>query len=310
MKCSIENILSGQLCHQEPVRRAIRKKEPFPVVRASDSSKRITDQAWVQTGLLAEEIRLIKNPHIGAVSASFESSRESSLSITENDGGRTWLTSFWKYQFNRLTFIWFLKQKLGVVNPEALFNQLWISYKQVADSGISNHWLRNWWRSKVQEIEIAKFEKLEHEYAIVAYFQPQMSALQRLWVDVKKVSLAFKNMVWSTAIQHGTSNSYITSAVSKRRNKLPNWNAALEKEIIDEVYSMRSAFFTNQLPLVEERLVSLQTWGNPFKTEKQRIQEIKRLLRKKKIIEAITKSRYPKEKQLITLQLENKTQSV
>jgi hypothetical protein len=88
--------------------------------------------------------------------------------------------------------------------------------------------------------EIAKrdpngFAAAQHKYIEKTHFEPQVSKLQKLGLNIRKLSPILQDVIWSTAVQHGPANDIIAQAVKATKNK------ADPVEFIKNVYNLRWA---------------------------------------------------------------------
>jgi hypothetical protein len=108
-----------------------------------------------------------------------------------------------------------------------------------------------------------KFAQLQHDYIQSSHFSPALSKVEKsTGVDVKKLSSAVQDVLWSTAVQHGSGGA---AKVFKNAGVTPGMS---DKEIIIRVYAERAKdngkkYFASSSDSIRKGVV------NRFKTELQ-----------------------------------------
>jgi len=77
------------------------------------------------------------------------------------------------------------------------------------------------------------FANAQHEYIKQTHYDPQVQKLSKAGFDVSRYSSVLKDVIWSTAVQHGPATSVILNAL-KRVGK-----SASESELIKAIYNER-----------------------------------------------------------------------
>lgn len=110
------------------------------------------------------------------------------------------------------------------------------------------------WKSLAQSQPDA-FNKVQHDFIQASHYQPAANKIkQTLGFDVSKYSLAIQNVLWSTAVQHGTGGAL---SVFKAAGIKPGMS---ESEIIRRVYAERGAnngkkYFSKSSPEIRASVV-------------------------------------------------------
>ncbi len=107
------------------------------------------------------------------------------------------------------------------------------------------------------------FNKVQHDFIQASHYQPAANKIKEsLGFDASKYSLAIQNVLWSTAVQHGTGGAL---SVFKGAGIKPGMS---EAEIIRRVYAERGAnngkkYFSKSSEKIRQAVV------NRFKSEMQ-----------------------------------------
>lgn len=95
----------------------------------------------------------------------------------------------------------------------------------------SPEWQQKWKETAL--IDPQGFKEEQKFYIKKNFFDPQINKLKEAGIDINKFSPVFKDVVWSTAVQHGSQNSIILNAI-RNLGKL-----ASEADIIKKIYELR-----------------------------------------------------------------------
>ncbi len=80
----------------------------------------------------------------------------------------------------------------------------------------------------------------EHEYIKDTHYDPQVAKLAKeLKLDVSKRSAAFRDVVWSTAVQHGPNTDVIVKAAGTLLTEGKKIDAVTDEDLIRAVYAER-----------------------------------------------------------------------
>ncbi len=202
---------------------------------------------------------------LGSLAARFESGKDGVAAIGyDRHGG----TSYGKFQLSSRAgsmdqFIKFLSKE----QPD------W--GKRLANAGPANTGSRsgsmpNTWKEIAAE-NPARFEELQTRFVHNSHFQPAVAEVaKRTGLDFDSMSPAMREVLWSTAVQHGVNGAarLFSRAVNQLNNEGVETNAEqnYEKALITKVYALRSGQFGSseqrvqtavKSRLVEERDLAL-----------------------------------------------------
>lgn len=116
--------------------------------------------------------------------------------------------------------------------------------------GIRGRMPAEWKRIAAEDPE--RFAQLQHDFIAETHFGPAAQEIQeRTGVDVTKESRALKEVLWSTAVQHGPNGAarIFCKAINHGRNKKEA--ATQPSDIIDNVYSSRARQFGSSSSAVQ-----------------------------------------------------------
>ncbi len=217
----------------------------LPVNRATRRSVAIDMLAETQARkLLTEEAKKVLLPVTGELSAVFESGKEGIACIGYDRMGGT---SYGKYQISSRTgtmklFLDFLDERA----PE------WSSrLRKAGPSNTNSRWggMASEWK-KIAAESPTRFESLQDEFILHTNYSPALNAIaSRTNIDVESLSPALKEVLWSTAVQHGPGGaSNIFANAVTRAGKPSSQN--FDKELIEEIYRIRKTGFKSSSPRV------------------------------------------------------------
>lgn len=83
--------------------------------------------------------------------------------------------------------------------------------------------------------EDEKFDQMQYQFIKQKFYDVQVSLLDKIGLDVEQRSEALKNVVWSTAVQHGAHTNLIKEALSGKEAATLS-----DKQIINAIYDERS----------------------------------------------------------------------
>ncbi|MDQ3816312.1 MAG: hypothetical protein M3362_01310 [Acidobacteriota bacterium] len=78
-----------------------------------------------------------------------------------------------------------------------------------------------------------QFAAAQHKYIQQTHFKPQAEKLIKAGIDVNNMSNVVKDVIWSTAVQHGPNNSIVLNSIKKVGKN------ASDEQIIREIYKER-----------------------------------------------------------------------
>ncbi len=78
-----------------------------------------------------------------------------------------------------------------------------------------------------------QFAAAQKNFIAQTHFQPQVNKLQKVGININKYSNVLKDVIWSTAVQHGANTDVIASAIRKVGANAP------ENQLIKAIYNER-----------------------------------------------------------------------
>lgn len=169
-----------------------------------------------------------------SLSEKFESGWKWPEYIEANDAG-LWFPSYGTYQMNRDTLKGFVK-KFNEKYSSKSITLTWNSNQPWTDTEFAKNW-----RDAISKVWKEEFIKFEHEYVKSTYYDQQVKKIEGLWIKESKMSLTFKNVIWSTAVQHGQNTDLIASVLKKMdANETQNWSVEVEKKVVKAIYEERT----------------------------------------------------------------------
>ena len=100
------------------------------------------------------------------------------------------------------------------------------------------------WKNVARE-HPQEFEQEQDAYIKKTHYDPQVQKLAQVGFNLNNASPALKQVVFSTAVQHGPATDVITKAI--RRVGTTN-----ESSLINEIYKERSTRFGSSTPSVQK----------------------------------------------------------
>ncbi|MFT4302231.1 MAG: hypothetical protein QM579_10820 [Desulfovibrio sp.] len=174
---------------------------------------------------------------MGKLSAQFESGRDGVAAVGyDRNGG----TSYGKYQ---------VSSRAGSLGDflDFLDNEAPDLSKRLRASGPGNTGGRkgampDTWRAIASE-QPERFEDLQEAYVRESHYKPAVEAIaQRTSLDADKLSTAMREVIWSTAVQHGPTGAARIFARADDMSGSPN-DPGYERKLISNVYKVRSGQF-------------------------------------------------------------------
>lgn len=102
----------------------------------------------------------------------------------------------------------------------------------------------NAWRNLAQQ-DPEGFERLQKAHIVNTHFQPQINKLSRAGYDIDNFSQAMREVIFSTAVQHGPNTSIVLNALN---------NGGDELEVIRAIYEDRSTRFKSSTPQIQRNV--------------------------------------------------------
>lgn len=179
---------------------------------------------------------------IGQLSALFESG---SAGIAAIGYDRTGGTSYGKYQIASKTgtmneFISFLEKEAPDI-AERLKNA------GPADTGSRNGKMPEVWQQIAAE-QPEKFAALQKDFISERFYQPVLNGIKAAGYNLDTLSPVMKEVLWSTAVQHGPSGAVrIFTQVATRSGiiKGSSINEAEQRQLIENIYELRGTQFSS-----------------------------------------------------------------
>jgi hypothetical protein len=186
----------------------------------------------------------------GRLSAQYESNNEIDYIGYDSRGG----TSYGQYQIAAKTgtmdyFIKFLEDKAPDLATK-------LKAAGPADTGGRTGRMPTVWK-QIAEADPRRFEALQHEFIRSNNYSPAAkSIVLTTGVDVSKRSYALREVLWSTAVQHGPGGAerIFTQAIEKAEAMPAGQD--FDKSVIEEVYRIRGQKFFRHNKRVREAVQS------------------------------------------------------
>ncbi|MCR5814482.1 MAG: hypothetical protein K6G15_08350 [Desulfovibrio sp.] len=207
-----------------------------------------------------------KTSGLGVLSAQFESGSDGIAAIGYDGTGGT---SYGKYQ---------IASKVGTMTDFLKFldNQAPDLASRLRNSGPANTGSRHGampdtWKAIAKE-EPERFEALQEAFATESHYTPALNAIvQKTGLEEDTLSPAMREVIWSTAIQHGptgASRIFVRADAMSGDPQDPNY----ERNMISNVYKIRAGQFGSSTEAVraavqnrfkKEKLLALNMLGTP-----------------------------------------------
>ncbi len=184
---------------------------------------------------------------IGKLSSLFESGREGIAAVGYDKVGGT---SYGKYQIASNTgtmdeFIGFLEKKAPALAKE-------LKEAGPANTGGKDGQMPEVWRG-IASREPKKFEELQHEFIHDKLYTPTARQLRGMGLDDGKISPVMREVIFSTAVQHGPAGAARIigralegadlSQLAAPEGKQSPENIQTEQQVIKRIYGMRQDQF-------------------------------------------------------------------
>lgn len=179
----------------------------------------------------------------GRLAARFESGEEGPASV--GHAARRGGTSYGTFQIASGTptyanFLRYLKERA----PD-LFARL--SGRGPADTGSTSGAVPEEWRSIAAE-QARRFERLQYEFILATHYRPAVAEIfAQTGVDISALSPASREVLWSTAVQHGPGGAceIFVAAIEAIKPRIVEERRVVhfEKALIEEVYKQRLRFY-------------------------------------------------------------------
>lgn len=152
---------------------------------------------------------------LGSLSAEYESGSRWVYAYNPDDNN-TWYPSYWTYQMHRDSFNDFCeKHDIEPRNKEG-------------------------WDNAVKLFGIKEFQAREYQFIKETHYDAMMNQISLRWAS--QFSNVLKNVIWSTAVQHGPNKSSIISLINNFSEFTPG-DIASETELINLIYEKRMSIY-------------------------------------------------------------------
>lgn len=194
---------------------------------------------------------------IGKLSARFESGGDGIAAIGYDSTGGT---SYGKYQI--ASKVGSMKSFLEFLDKEAPDISKRLRKAGPANTGSRRGAMPNEWRAIAKE-QPERFERLQEAFIHESHYKPALAAIDKsTGIDASSVSPAMREVIWSTAVQHGPAGAARIFARADDISGKPT-DASYERKLISNVYNLRAGQFGSSTRQVREAV------QNRFRQEKQ-----------------------------------------
>lgn len=192
-----------------------------------------------QATLAKDDSKYSGDGRIGILSAAYESRGAIDAIGYDGRGG----TSYGLYQI--ASGVGTMGRFMDYLNTKAPDLASRLSTSGPANTGGRQGTMADEWKRIAAE-NPKRFEALQHEFIRETHYQPALKSITlSAGEDVSKRSQAVREVLWSTAVQHGPNGAaeIFTQAVEKLQGKGQDKS---DKALIEEVYSQRMAQFAGR----------------------------------------------------------------
>ncbi len=208
------------------------------------------------TGKRARRAPTPESDGLGRLSARFESGGDGIAAIGyDRNGG----TSYGKYQI--ASRVGSMKNFLEFLDGEAPDVAQRLRKAGPANTGGRRGGMPDAWRAIAKE-QPERFEALQEAFIRESHYKPAMEAIvERTGLEADKLSPAMREVIWSTAVQHGPAGA---ARIFDRADNLSGKPAdpAYERKLISNVYKLRAGQFGSSTEAVQAAV------QNRFRQEK------------------------------------------
>ncbi|MFZ5428263.1 MAG: hypothetical protein ACOZEN_14955 [Thermodesulfobacteriota bacterium] len=189
--------------------------------------------------VLKEDAKYARNDRLGVLSAAYESRGAIDAIGYDGRGG----TSYGLYQIaSGVGTMGRFLDYLGSKAPELASR---LSSSGPANTGGRGGAMAQEWK-RISAEQPNRFEALQHEFIASTHYQPALKSITlSTGEDISKRSQAVREVLWSTAVQHGPggASEIFTQAVDKLQGM---GRAKSDKDLIEEVYRQRMVQFAGR----------------------------------------------------------------
>ncbi len=224
---------------------------------SSDFIHTRTNQVSKVTRVKNRKARAAEEIGIGKLSARFESGSDGIAAIGyDRNGG----TSYGKYQI--ASRVGSMNSFLSFLDTEAPDLSKRLRQAGPANTGSRSGKMPSEWRAIAKE-QPERFEQLQEAYILESHYKPALEAIsQKTGLDSSSISPAMREVIWSTAVQHGPAGASRIFAQADNMSGNSD-SASYERKLITNVYNLRAGQFGSSSSQVREAVRSR------FRQEKQ-----------------------------------------
>ncbi|MDE5879184.1 MAG: hypothetical protein K2G99_04050 [Desulfovibrio sp.] len=194
---------------------------------------------------------------MGRLSARFESGGDGIAAIGYD---RTGGTSYGKYQI--ASRVGSMKSFLNFLDGEAPDIAQRLRKAGPADTGSRKGAMPDAWRAIAAE-QPERFEELQESFIRESHYRPALEAIvQRTGLEADSLSPAMREVIWSTAVQHGPAGAARIFDRADDMSGKPE-DAGYERKLISNVYKIRAGQFGSSTAQVQQAV------RNRFREERE-----------------------------------------
>ncbi|MDE5832414.1 MAG: hypothetical protein K2H64_05440 [Desulfovibrio sp.] len=183
---------------------------------------------------------------LGKLSAKFESGSDGIAAIGYDSTGGT---SYGKYQI--ASKVGSMKSFLAFLDNEAPDLASRLRKAGPANTGSRRGAMPNEWRAIAKE-QPERFERLQEAYISETHYKPALSAIaENTGIDASNLSAAMREVIWSTAVQHGPAGAARIFAKADSMSGAAK-EASYERKMITNVYNVRAGQFGSSTQQVRD----------------------------------------------------------
>jgi len=198
----------------------------------------------------------VEDTELGQLSAQFESGGDGIAAVGyDRNGG----TSYGKYQVSSRAGS--LKDFLTFLDTEAPDISRRLRSSGPGNTGSRRGAMPDTWRAIAEE-QPERFEDLQEAFVRESHYKPALESIaQRTGMNPDKISTAMREVIWSTAVQHGPAGA---ARIFERASAMSGsqTDPAYERNLISNVYKIRVGQFGSSDSNIQAAV------ANRFKQEK------------------------------------------
>lgn len=193
---------------------------------------------------------------IGSLSAQFESGKDGVACVAYDGTGGT---SYGKFQI--ASKVGTMKDFLNFLDDAAPDLAKRLRASGPANTGSRHGAMPDMWKQIASE-DPERFEQLQETFATETHYKPALAAIvQKTGLEEDTLSSAMREVIWSTAIQHGPTGASKIFARADSLSGSPS-DPGYERKMINNVYQIRGTQFGSSTESIRAAVL------NRFKKEK------------------------------------------